>query len=72
VSLLNDAEVIHEALSRRSPQNARELARSTGIGGERLQMAVVWLEMRGRVERHFGIDEERTSSFSSVRVKQLA
>jgi hypothetical protein len=72
VGLLEDAELVYEALTRRSPQDVRALARSSGIGGERLQMAVVWLELRGRVERHFDIDEERTRSFSSVRVKVLA
>jgi predicted Rossmann fold nucleotide-binding protein DprA/Smf involved in DNA uptake len=72
VGLLEDAELVYEALTRRSPQDVRELARSTGIGGERLQMAVVWLELRGRVERHFDIDEERTRSFSWVRAKELA
>jgi predicted Rossmann fold nucleotide-binding protein DprA/Smf involved in DNA uptake len=72
VGLLEDAELVYEALTRRSPQDVRELARTTGIGGESLQMAVVWLELRGRVERHFDIDEERTRSFSSVRVKELA
>jgi len=72
VGLLEDAELVYEALTRRSPQDVRELARSSGIGGERLQMAVVWLELRGRVERHFEIDEERTRSFSSVGVKELA
>jgi hypothetical protein len=63
---------VYEALTRRSPQDVRALARSSGIGGERLQMAVVWLELRGRVERHFDIDEERTRSFSWVRAKELA
>ena len=72
MGLLEDAELVYEALTRRSPQDVRELARTTGIGGERLQMAVVWLELRERVERHFDIDEERTRSFSSVRVKELA
>ena len=72
MGLLEDAELVYEALTRRSPQDVRELARSSGIGGERLQMAVVWLELRGRVERHFDIDEERTRSFSSVRVNALA
>jgi len=72
VGLLEDAELVYEALTLRSPQDVRELARSTGIGGERLQMAVVWLELRERVERHFDVDEERTRSFSSVGVKELA
>ena len=72
VSLLRDAETVYEALTLRSPQGARGLAQSTGIDGERLQMAVVWLELRGRVERHFDIDEERTRSFSSVRVREPA
>ena len=72
MGLLEDAELVYEALARRSPQDFRELVRSSGIGGERLQMAVVWLELRGRVDRHFDIDEERTRSFSSVRVKELA
>jgi hypothetical protein len=72
VGLLEDAELVYEALAQRSPQDVRELARSSGIGGERLQMAVVWLELRGRVERDFDIDEERTRSFSSVRVKAPA
>lgn len=72
MGLLEDAELVYEALTLRSPQDVRELARSTGIGGERLQMAVVWLELRERVERHFDVDEERTRSFSSVGVKELA
>ena len=72
VGLLEDAELVYEALTRRSPQDVRELARSSGIGGERLQMAVVWLELRGRVERHFDIDEEPTRSFSWVRARELA
>ena len=47
VSLLEDAAVVYRALLRRSPQNAGELERSSGIEGERLQMAAVWLELRG-------------------------
>ena len=69
VSLLSDAEAVYHALRGRSPQDASTLARSTGIVGERLQMAVVWLEMRGRVERDFKIDESPANSFSSVRLK---
>jgi len=72
VALLEDAEVVYEALTRRSPQHAGELARSSGIGSERLQMAVVWLELRGRVDRSFDLEEEPTRSFSCVRVREQA
>ncbi len=72
VSLLRDAETVYEALTRRSPQGARGLAQSTGIDGERLHMAVVWLELRGQVERGFKIDEHPTNGFSWVRVSDRA
>lgn len=69
VSLLRDSEAVYDALKGHSPQDRRTLARSSGIVGERLQMAVVWLEMRGRVERRFNTNEHATNSFSSVRLK---
>lgn len=72
MGLLTDAEAVYVALSRRSPQGVLELAESSGIRGERLQMAVVWLDLRGRVERDFDVDEAPTNSFSSVRVKESA
>jgi len=69
MSLLEDAELVYGALIDEGPLDAEELARSSGIDGERLQIVVVWLELRGRVERHFDLDEERTRSFSCVRVR---
>jgi predicted Rossmann fold nucleotide-binding protein DprA/Smf involved in DNA uptake len=68
MSLLADADAVYEALSRRSPQEADELAESSGIDGDRLQMAVVWLELQGQVERDLPIDEPTTSAFSAVRL----
>jgi hypothetical protein len=72
MGLREDAEVVYEALTRRNPQDAGELARSSGIGGERLQMAVVWLELRGRVDRSFDLEEEPTRSSSCVSVRKSA
>jgi hypothetical protein len=70
VGLLRDAEVIYEAQVRHSPQDPRELAWSSGIDGERLQMAVVWLGLQSRAERRFKLDEELTRSFTWVRVNR--
>ncbi len=56
VGLLSDAEAVYRALARESPQAERELARSSGIVGERLETAVVWLELRGYVERVLDLD----------------
>jgi DNA-binding MarR family transcriptional regulator len=72
VGLLDDAAAVFRALAEKSPQSARELARSSGVEGDRLQMAVVWLEERGEVERQFDTLEDRTASFSSVRLKPHA
>jgi hypothetical protein len=72
VSLLEDAEAVYEALTVQSPEDAGELMRSSGIDGERLQMAIAWLELRGRVERRFNLEEVPTSSFSCVRVTEQA
>jgi hypothetical protein len=71
MSLLEDAELVYATVIDEGPLDAEELERSSGIDGERLQMAVVWLELRGRVERHIDLDEERTRSFSRLRVTPL-
>ncbi len=72
VSLLEDAEAVYEALTVQSPEDAGELMRWSGIDGERLQMAIAWLELCGRVERRFNLEEVPTSSFSCVRVTEPA
>jgi hypothetical protein len=52
-------------------RNAGELERSSGIEGERLQMAF-WLELCGRVDRSFDLEEEPTRSFSCVGLRKSA
>jgi hypothetical protein len=70
MGILADAETVYRALAEESPQDARELARSSGIDGERLEHAVIWLELRGRVEISFGTEEDLTRSFSLARLRQ--
>jgi hypothetical protein len=72
VSLLKDAEAVYKALLQRSPQDERELMEATGLNSERLQIAVVWLELRGRADRHFDLDDQPPYSFSSVSVRTPA
>jgi hypothetical protein len=72
VSLLNDAGVVYKALLQRSPQDVSELALATGLDGERLEMAVVWLELRGRADWHLDGNEDSTRSFSWVSVRKPA
>lgn len=69
MSLLKDAEKIYKSLLQRSPQDVRQLALATGLEDERLEMAVVWLELRGRVDWHLDGNDDSTRSFSWVSVR---
>ena len=72
MSLRKDAEHVYKSLLQRSPQDVRELALATGLEGARLEMAVVWLELRGRADWHLDDNEDSTRSFSWVSVRKPA
>jgi DprA winged helix domain len=72
MSLLKDAEKVYTSLLQQSPQDIRELAQATGLDSDRVQMAVVWLELRGRADWHLDGNEDSTRSSSWVSVRKPA
>ena len=65
MTLDQDSEAVYRALEERSPQDAADLAASSGVHGERLERAMEFLENAGLAVRGYETDGGGTGySFS--------